>query len=79
MDDPAVASALYWLSWMPALRNFVAALVVIGVAMEFAEGWISEPWRKIVDDARTAEIARLTHGTSKHAAEAETLREKSGL
>jgi hypothetical protein len=45
---------------MPLLRNVAAALVVVGVALEFAEGWISEPWRKIVDDARTTEIARLS-------------------
>ena len=60
MEEPAVANALYWLSWMPLLRNVAAALVVVGVALEFAEGWISEPWRKIVDDARTTEIARLS-------------------
>jgi hypothetical protein len=60
MDDPAVANALYWVSWMPTLRNVAAALVAVGVVMEFAEGWISEPWRKTIEDARTAEIARLS-------------------
>jgi hypothetical protein len=60
MDDPAVANALYWLSWMPLLRNIAAAIVVVGVALEFAEGWLSDPWRKIVDDAKELQIAQLT-------------------
>jgi hypothetical protein len=63
VDDPAVASALYWLSWMPILTRIAAGLVALGVVLEFAEGWMSEPWRKIVDDARTMEISRLSTET----------------
>ena len=59
MGDPSVVNAEYWLSWMPVVRNVAAALVAIGVVMEFAEGWVSEPWRQIVDDARTRHIAQL--------------------
>jgi len=59
VDDPAVTSALYWLSWMPLVRNVAAALVVIGVAAEFLEGWISEPWRETVEHARELQVAQL--------------------
>jgi HAMP domain-containing protein len=69
VEEPAVANALYWLSWMSLLRNIAAALLVVGAALAFAEGWISEPWRKTVDDARTIEIARLS--TSLETARAE--------
>ena len=60
VEDPSVASALFWLSWMPTVRNIAAALVAAGVVMEFAEGWISEPWRKTVEDARTTQLAQLS-------------------
>jgi hypothetical protein len=59
VDDPAVTSALYWLSWMPLVRNVAAALVVIGVGAEFLEGWISEPWRETVEHARELQMAQL--------------------
>jgi hypothetical protein len=59
MEDPSVVNAEYWLSWMPIVRNVAAALVAIGVVMEFAEGWVSEPLRKIVDDARNRQVAQL--------------------
>jgi hypothetical protein len=59
MEDPAVTNALYWLSWTPLVRNIAAALVAAGVVVEFAEGWVTEPWRKIIDDARTKEVAQL--------------------
>jgi hypothetical protein len=59
MDNPAVTNALYWLGWMPLLSKIVAGLVAVGVVLEFAEGWTSEPWHKIVDDARTIELSRL--------------------
>jgi hypothetical protein len=60
MDDPAVANALFGLSWMPTVRNVAAFLVAVGVVIQFAESWISDPWRKIVDDARTKEVAQLS-------------------
>lgn len=65
MDDPAVVNALYWLSWMPTVRNVAAALVAAGVILEFAEGWISEPWRKTVDNAREQRIAELNNETAR--------------
>jgi hypothetical protein len=44
---------------MPLVRNVAAALVVIGVAAEFLEGWISEPWRETVEHARELQMAQL--------------------
>lgn len=64
MEDPAVTNAVFWLSWMPAVRNVAAAMVAAGVVLEFAEGWISEPWRKTVEDARQLHIAQLEQETA---------------
>jgi ABC-type Na+ efflux pump permease subunit len=60
MEDPSVVNAEYWLSWMPIVLRVATALIAIGVVMEFAESWVSEPWRKIVDDARSRQIAQLS-------------------
>jgi hypothetical protein len=71
VNDPAVTSALYWLSRMPLVRNIAAALVVIGVAAEFLEGWISEPWRETVDCARELQMAQLSKDALRLSADAE--------
>jgi hypothetical protein len=64
VEDPAVTNAAFWLSWMPTVRNVAAAMVAAGVVLEFAEGWISEPWRKTVEDARQLHIAQLERETA---------------
>jgi len=67
MGSAEIASATYWLHWLTVLKYVGGALVVIGVAAELLGDWFSDPLQKKVDDARTAEIARL-------ATEAETAR-----
>jgi hypothetical protein len=48
---------------MTVLSRAAAFLVALGVALEFAEGWLAEGWRETVDNARVTEIARLGHDT----------------
>ena len=59
MDSPTLTNAIYWLGWMTVLRNVAVGLVIAGVALEFVQGWLSDGWRRTVENARTIEIARL--------------------
>lgn len=59
MTDPAVASAIYWLSWLEPAKTWaevgVAVFLAVGVILSF----IASPLSKKVDRARESEIARL--------------------
>lgn len=54
MDDPTL------LSWIERGQNVAALLVAIGVAGEFALGFMAGPARRRVDAARDAEMIQLT-------------------
>ena len=54
MDDPTL------LSWIDKGQNIAALLVAIGVAAEFLLGYIAGPARRRIDQAKDAEIVRLT-------------------
>lgn len=53
MDDPTL------LSWIERGQNFAALLVALGVAAEFALGFMAGPARHRVDQAKDAEMVRL--------------------
>jgi len=66
MDDPTL------LSWIERGQNIAALLVAIGVAAEFLLGFMAGPARRRVDQAKDAEIVRLTNESAaltKYAAE----------
>ena len=59
MDASALASAEYWLVVIGWLKLLGAALVAIGVAMEFGGDFVARPFEKTVEQARQLEITRL--------------------
>src|ERR1700688_627267 len=67
MDDATLVS------WIERGQNIAALLVAIGVAAEFALGFMAGPARHRVDQAKDAEMIRLTaesHTAGEKAAEA---------
>jgi uncharacterized membrane protein len=60
MDDPEVARAAYWLSWLTTAKMVGGFLVAIGVAIEFTGDWIARPFERKVEAAHELEIARLS-------------------
>jgi hypothetical protein len=68
MDDPTL------LSWIEKGQNIAALLVAIGVAAEFALGFMAGPARHRTEQAKDAEIVRLTDKAGsayEHASEVE--------
>jgi len=67
VNDPTL------LSWIERGQNIAALLVAIGVAAEFALGFMAGPARHRVDQAKDTEMVRLTaesHTAGGKAAEA---------
>lgn len=58
MDDPTL------LSWIERGQNIAALLVAIGVAAEFALGFVAGPARRRVDQAKDAEMVRLKNDSA---------------
>lgn len=71
MDDPTL------LSWIERGQNWAALLVAIGVAAEFLLGFMAGPARRRVDQAKDAEILRLTNETGELHKQAEALRKEA--
>lgn len=65
------------LSWIEKGQNWAALLVAIGVGAEFLLGFIAGPARRRVDEAKDAEIIRLTKETGELHKQAETLRKEA--
>ena len=59
MDDVTL------LSWIERGQNIAALLVALGVAGEFALGYMAGPARKRIDAARDSEIVQLTNESAK--------------
>ena len=68
MDDPTL------LSWIEKGQNIATLLVAVGVAAEFALGFIAGPARRRVDETNHEEILRLTNGSAVLEKEAAQLR-----
>jgi hypothetical protein len=60
MDSSALANASFWLSFLWWAKLAAAGLVAVGVAVEFGGDWVSRPFERTVEEAREAEIARLS-------------------
>ena len=58
MDD------VTWLVWIDRGKTAAAFLVAVGVAMEFALGWLEGPARNRIDEAREARIAEANKGAA---------------
>jgi hypothetical protein len=65
MDDPTL------LSWIERGQNIAALLVALGVAGEFALGFMAGPARRRVDEGKAAEMAQLTNESAKLRTDAE--------
>jgi hypothetical protein len=64
MDASAVANAESWLSTIAAAKLIAAALVALGVVIEFGSDWVARPFEKTVNDARALELATLRNETA---------------
>ena len=60
MNPSALTNAEYWISLIWYVKLFAAFLVALGVAMEFVGDWVSRPFEKTVELARSLEITRLS-------------------
>ena len=65
------------LSWIERGQNWAALLVAIGVGAEFLLGFMAGPARRRVDEAKDAEILRLTKETGELHKQAEALRKET--
>jgi hypothetical protein len=74
VENPEIASAVFWLSWLNLIKNWGAVLIVVGGAAALLADWFSAPLTKKVEDARTAELARLNNETARLSKEAENAR-----
>ena len=72
MDDPTL------LSWIERGQNIAALLVAIGVAGEFALGFMAGPARRRVDAAREAEMVRLTTESARASERAANAEKQAG-
>jgi hypothetical protein len=64
MDSSAVASASYWLSVLWWVKIVAAGLVTLGVALEFGGDWVSRPFERKVEEAKEAELTKLSSDTA---------------
>ena len=72
MASSALDNAESWISFFWWFKLAAAALVTIGVGMEFGGDWLARPFEKTIEDARKLELAEL-HNES-DAAKLETAR-----
>src|SRR6266567_1771290 len=79
MGNSELESATYWLSWVERGQLVAAFLVALGVAMEFIGSWIGSRLHRTIEDARTAEVARLNNDTERLRAEAAKASERAAL
>jgi hypothetical protein len=77
MDASALASAESWLSAIAVAKLVAAALVAIGVAIEFAGEWVARPFERVVAEARRQQIAALNAQTAKANKRAEELQREN--
>ena len=59
MDASAVANAEFWLSWIAVGKFAAAALVTIGVVMEFGGNFVARPYERTVAAAREQQLLAL--------------------
>src|SRR4051812_28316754 len=82
MDTVDLATAEQWLERLRMVRNWGAVFVVVGVAMELLGDWFARPYEKVVEHARTSEIAKANEAAAKaneRAAEANKKAEEEKL
>jgi uncharacterized membrane protein len=60
MEQPDLASAVFWLAWIGCAKTISAFLVAIGVAGEFLGDYLARPFQRRIDAAREAGVAQLT-------------------
>jgi hypothetical protein len=65
MDDPSIASAIYWVSWLDPVRTWAEAGVVISLAVGLLAGVIASPLSKKIEAARELELAKLRSAAAK--------------
>jgi hypothetical protein len=64
MESSALESAESWVSFFWWFKLAAAALVTIGVGMEFGSDWLSRPFEKAIEDARKLELSKLNNEIS---------------
>ena len=64
MNDPAVVSAVFWLSWIDPVKTWAEAGVVICLAVGVVLSFIASPLTKRVDAAKDLRIAELNNETA---------------
>jgi hypothetical protein len=77
MDDPALATANFWLPYIDLIKTLAEAGVIVSLAVGLIAARVGAPMSKRIDDARELKIAQLTDDASRLSAEAQQLREKN--
>jgi hypothetical protein len=72
VNDPTL------LSWIERGQNIAALLVAIGVAGEFALGFMASPARRRIEAARESEMVRLTNESAKASERAANAEKQAG-